>query len=630
MARGALARRSVMGVRGRWRSLSAPLALAWLAGCAATRKREEFVTIEPQVLTTRFVTSNITRADYAGSQACQRCHTKIFARWSGSPMRNMTRLESSHRAPAAPFDGRSFRFKDDSVELFTTAGVRYMRIRSRYTKHPLWRVTRTIGGHYREDFTGVPVDGTGPAQRMLGDPTSDRVLPVSWLLFAHELRYKGYSVMVRERPGLKPGTIWKKSCIFCHNTPPLLTTLYDELYGPGAPGYQGAVADRLLPAARRFTWRITDEEGLRRVLIAELELLWRRRFLRFGERKVHDLLGLAAISTQRQFGQKELVEVGIGCEACHLGSAQHVADPQTRTSFEPRSPLLAAVPPGGKVPTTRAPWVNRVCLRCHTVLFSRYPFTWEGKRRRSAAPGGSNVNSGEARDLQLGGCSGELACSDCHDPHQKDDPRHHARLGTVAGNALCIRCHPRYAGSKALAAHTHHRVEGAGSACLACHMPKKNMGLKYELSRYHRIASPTEPVKVLHDRPLECALCHADFSVEKTVATMERWWNKRYDRAALRALYGAELSANTLRRTLERGKAHEQAVAIVVLSENKDRAALAAILRQLGHAYPLLRYFARAAIERLSGRKLAIDMSLPAAALYQAGRQALGLPPSPL
>ncbi len=45
---------------------------------------------------------------------------------------------------------------------------------------------------------------------------------------------------------------------------------------------------------------------------------------------------------------------------------------------------------------------------------------------------------------------------------------------------------------------------------------------------------------------------------------MERWWGRRYDRAALAALYGS-LDARPLEATLARGKAHEQAVALATL-----------------------------------------------------------------
>ena len=42
---------------------------------------------------------------------------------------------------------------------------------------------------------------------------------------------------------------------------------------------------------------------------------------------------------------------------------------------------------------------------------------------------------------------------------------------------------------------------------------------------------------------------------------MEKWWGKRYDRAQLKQLYGADLRENPIRITLLGGKPHEQALA---------------------------------------------------------------------
>jgi hypothetical protein len=142
-------------------------------------------------------------------------------------------------------------------------------------------------------------------------------------------------------------------------------------------------------------------------------------------------------------------------------------------------------------------------------------------------------------------------------------------------------------------------------------MPKKNMGLAYELVRYHRIGSPTDPQRVLGDRPLECALCHQDKTVGQLVEAMERWWGKRYDRDKLSSLYG-QLAANVVRSTLERGKPHEQAVAIGVLAERGTKQDIGAILPHLAHAYPLVRYFAKHAIETLSGGQVPVDVEQPA------------------
>src|SRR6185295_12902988 len=109
------------------------------------------------------------------------------------------------------------------------------------------------------------------------------------------------------------------------------------------------------------------------------------------------------------------------------------------------------------------------------------------------------------------------------------------------------------------------------------------------------------------DRPLECALCHADKSVGDLVGAMERWWGKRYDRARLAALYG-DLAASPLLATLARGKAHEQATAIHVLGERGVRSALPAIADQLVNPYPLVRFFARGALEKLTGRPCDVDL----------------------
>src|SRR5207248_9469424 len=107
------------------------------------------------------------------------------------------------------------------------------------------------------------------------------------------------------------------------------------------------------------------------------------------------------------------------------------------------------------------------------------------------------------------------------------------------------------------------------------------------------------------DRPLECALCHADKTVAALVDQMEAWWGKRYDRAALVKLYGS-LEARPLIAALIGGKAHEQATAMGVLyqlaeSGDAGRAAVRPlaplISAQLTHGYPILRYYAVRALK---------------------------------
>jgi predicted CXXCH cytochrome family protein len=549
------------------------------------------------------VASNVLRQDYAGSQACEPCHPDIHEKWQHSPMRGMTRL-IEQAAVAAPFDGGLFRFKQDAVRFEQHDGRRYMRVERAGEAPELWRVTKVIGGRYREDFAGVRVAGTESDSRVLGAAPHERVLPLSWLRFAPGWRPKGYSVMVTERDRLAPGTVWRQTCIFCHNTTPLLTTLYDDLHA-GRLIYQGTISDDLVPPERRWRWEIADPDALERELRAELDLLEPGAAPKPGA-PTENLLAAAVRSTRRSFDARHLIEIGIGCEACHNGSREHAASPSRLPTFEPRSELLR-LNAGAEAPPTRAQQVNRTCARCHTVLFSRYDHTWEGGRRRAGA-GGSNINSGEARDFLLGSCATALSCTQCHDPHSKDRAEDLARFDTVAGNELCLGCHGEKRGRDALRAHTRHDPKGEGSACAGCHMPKKNMGLAYELTRYHRIGSPNDAIRVERDRPLECAICHADQPVSKLVEAMEGWWGKRYDRAALRRLYGPDLDVLVLDATLERGKPHEQVVAAAVLGERRGRGAVELLLPHLSHPYPLVRRFVHHAVERAAGRRMGVDL----------------------
>ena len=545
------------------------------------------------------VGSNILRADYAGSEACAPCHPEIHDAFMASPMHRMTR-HADGPAVRAPFDGDVFHFKGDAVTMQQKDGRRYMRIEARGATARLFRITKVIGGHYREDFVGKEVTSDAADGQVVADPEGERVMPVSWLLFSPSWRYKGYSVMVREREHLADGMPWRQTCIFCHNTVPRLTSLYDDLM-PSAEKYQGSVSERFLPPSRLWKYEAVDSDGLARAVSSELALL--------GGGHVHGdlatVLDAATRQTRRRFDEKNLLELGIGCEACHNGSKEHVDDPTRHPSFELRTGLLRVKTPG-ESPPTRAEWINRTCVRCHTVLFSEYPYTWEGGTR-NASPGGTHINSGEARDFLLGSCADRMACTTCHDPHAGSSRGRLDLLGTTAGNKVCTSCHEGFAARDALSRHTHHSAEGEGSACLSCHMPRKNMGLAYRLTRYHRIGSPTDRERLEGDRPLECALCHVDRSVESLVGTMERWWGKHYDRNVLVKLYG-RLEANPLAAAIAYGKPHEAATAAAALGERGGAEAIPLIVPVLTNPYPLVRYFARRALEQASGRPVPIDV----------------------
>ena len=543
-----------------------------------------------------FVRSNVARVDYAGSAACANCHAEVTSSWAVSPMHRMTR--SARGADVqAPFDGTEWRFKDDVVRLERQGDDRLLRIESAGSPAKTYRVTRVIGGRTREDFAGVDAQAGG----------QEEVLPVSYLLGPRTLRYKGYSVMVHERANLRAGPVWSRTCIFCHNTVPEMDRLLGALAGPRAPAYQGEQVDPWLTPDRRWHLRVVDSSAFAAVAAGEIA------HLGGTAPRGDDAFAVArrTIDVVRAgFDGEDLVEEGIGCEACHGGSREHASDPRVRPSMVSTAPWLEVTPPPSGPQA-----VNHACARCHQVLFSRYPFTWEGGRRDSS-PGGSHINSGEARDFLLGGCSSQMACTACHDPHARDAPARLAALATPPGNATCTGCHPKFAARAGLAAHARHDPDGAGGSCVACHMPRKNMGLDGALTRYHRIGSPTDPERVLGDRPLECALCHADRSVAWVVDAMERLWPVRYPRQRIAELYGS-LDANVMTATLERGKPHERAVAIAMLGERHARGAVPLIARELTGDYPLVREWAKRSLTAILGR-CDVDLAQDRAAIARA------------
>jgi predicted CXXCH cytochrome family protein len=130
-----------------------------------------------------------------------------------------------------------------------------------------------------------------------------------------------------------------------------------------------------------------------------------------------------------------------------------------------------------------------------------------------------------------------MTCVTCHDPHAADPAEKMAALERPSGNGVCTRCHEDKRGDANLAAHTHHRPDGAGAACINCHMSQKNMGLSYALTRYHRIGSPTERPLVEGDRRSNAR------SVTPTSASAS--WCRRWNAGGTNATTAAGSSPST-------------------------------------------------------------------------------------
>jgi HEAT repeat protein len=78
---------------------------------------------------------------------------------------------------------------------------------------------------------------------------------------------------------------------------------------------------------------------------------------------------------------------------------------------------------------------------------------------------------------------------------------------------------------------------------------------------------------------------------------------------------------NSISATLLYGKPHEQATAIGVLGEQRDKSALPLIAPHLAHAYPLVRYYAARALQTITGQRVDLDLGRPTEELRAAATE---------
>ncbi len=413
--------------------------------------------------------SNIRAADYVGPSVCGTCHADKHARWQRSLHRSMNRLvEGDPSVVRGDFSGARLRYAGGEVRFEPGPVMSFWK-----DGRPLrrFRVTRTIGSRYLQEYVGVETEGPEPPR----DPiyaTEIRLPFGSWFRaggWIHQQYYDswyGPEWTADGAPAIDPYRVdaspWAARCAWCHNTFPFeLRAGRGDALGNGleqfvslAPGASSHVTGNLLPASR-------------------------------------------------------LVTVGVSCESCHLGGREH-AERGAAIRFAPASPDLAARPgapdlSGGR----RAPVVvNAICGQCHSTPSPRTP------------GGAATRNSTEALDMAGAACAGAIKCTDCHDPHTAgpgpnapDSPRH---------LAACARCHPDAAADR----HGAHAAEDA--SCLDCHMPRIVQGLS-DVVRTHHIQSPAPAADVAAGGLNACNLCHLDRSIGWTAAELARRFGRQLE-----------------------------------------------------------------------------------------------------
>ena len=450
--------------------------------------------------------SNISPDDYSGSKSCQKCHKKNYTDWSTHAHRWMNAIANTESVKG-DFSGKSDIHYLGGHGTFSKVDGHYRMTMERDGTKRVYDIDQTIGSRFFQYYVGKLIEGPEPSDHLARQES--HVLP-----FGYWLEYKEWvpTVHIGDERAMpdgkrddpfdppKPGdevsehfqSLYARYCNQCHST-----FSFGNMLVRAAPRYGRYFPHKLHINSSQF-------------LAQAHPSIWS------GEKKPSQLVNVEVTDIFEKLmhldSPSHAVEMGITCEACHLGAKQHALGKLKKPSFLPMSPLLK-LEASSKVDPGRTPEnVNWICGRCHS-----------GTRPHLAA-GMSTWNSTEYDDFALSRCASELTCIDCHNPHKTIGPRWTNTAD--ADDASCMKCHDEYRDADTRAAHTHHSAGSTGDRCMNCHMPHLNEGLQ-DVVRTHMIYSPNRRDMIRANQPNACNMCHTEKSIRWTLDHFQKWYDDR-------------------------------------------------------------------------------------------------------
>ena len=572
---------------GRFSSLAAVTLLSINNGVgaqtSASEKRPETLLLPKDTY------SNIRHEDYIGPEACGECHEKNYSDWSQHPHSRMNQLATDETV-VGDFSGTSFSYGNGRVVFLKRDGAFLMEFYQGEKRIRTFRITRTIGWRYEQDYLGVQIEGPEPP----GDPL---YLSESYLQFGYLFGLEQWLPQFYYNPELAPeyerdGTLhydpfmpmpegyFTERCVFCHNTYSYDTRLYADRAGSQLPDFTQIKA-------------LAEADGSRQSNPEFFEQL----------KNLSDTQRVAELPTSK------LVTDGISCESCHFGGREH-SDGVTEIRFRPSHPLLEDWTPYQRTPAATdagvrvesqlidskedPAMVNAICRQCHV---SGLNVKW---------PDGSALyNSLESLEQDSGGCMSEIKCTHCHNPHV-GGPDAGAPVRKEHLDA-CLACHEDLQSQRAAAAHSNH--DPGQVSCLDCHMPRVVQGVDV-YSRSHRISSPTDPKILLTGMPNACNLCHLDESLAWTRDALASGWESKPLKLppALESLFGKEFERPVGDAWLAHPNGGIRVVAAAAYARSPHgRESLPELMRLLNDPNAYYRTRSLQVVQRIMGRKFSKD-----------------------
>ena len=412
---------------------------------------------------------------YAGSSTCRSCHPDQHASWHRTYHRTMTQLPS-HQTVQGAFDGRTLRHGADATAVVTRRGDTYLMVIDDRHGAQEHEVALAVGSRRYQQYFERVEDGHG-----------ERLVRLPFLWHMEEQRWMHLNTVF-----LGPDdtdwdlhrATWNENCILCHNTGPRPGLTTDPISTP---------------------------------------------------------------ATQRRF-HSATADLGIACEACHGPGAAHAE--RHRHVGARYGALLGDAPDPTIINPARLDQAARasVCGQCHGQrlpnpvsraadwitkgptfrpgdILEDHASPIHAADQRFAArfwgDGTPRLTAYEYQGMTRSPCyqRGTMTCGSCHDMHG-GDPRGMIH-SPMRGNQACTQCHEDI--GRDVAAHTGHDPGGAGSSCMACHMPSVVYGV-LEIHRSHQIEIPDPARDGEAGRPHACTLCHLDRSLTWSAEAMTRMW----------------------------------------------------------------------------------------------------------
>ena len=458
--------------------------------------------------------SNITREDYAGADACMECHDDNYEAWSQHGHRWMNVLANKESVKGDFSGGPNARIMyRDGLGEFYREGESYMMRLSRDDVVREFKIHRTLGYRIHQYYIGVLVKGPESADDPLR--TLDHVLPFGyeltmkkWIPPVHARGHEGPDI-ARDDPFVTPSRLpYDKSCSLCHTTMPMgnqMLAMFKRFaaYSPRKIHFEGSnYIDAEHPGAVRL--KVDKNIRLTKENIKE--------HVNSLSDQSHDLLK-----------QENVVNLGISCEACHLGSKAHVENKKIMPPFYPAGHNVYTSGNSereiwGKTAANK----NFICARCHSgdrPLYAAGMATWNSTEYTDAMRGACyHPDKAKAHGMR------SLTCVTCHNPHETIGRRW--TKSAQSDRQSCVSCHTQFKDETVAQAHTHHPVGSSGSQCMNCHMPKINEGMG-DLVRTHAIFKPTNVAMLEANQPNACNMCHIEKSIDWTLTTMQEWYGMR-------------------------------------------------------------------------------------------------------